>query len=346
MQRQDLRELLPLAAIWGASYLFMRLGAGEFGAVPLAGLRAAIAAVVLLPLLLWRGEWAVLRRHWKPIAVVGLGNSALPFVCFSYAALTINAGLSSIFSAATPLFAAAIGWLWLKDRLGTARVIGLLIGLVGVFGLAWSKAGFKPGTDGAATALAVAACLLATLAYGFSVNFTKKHLAGVPPMATAAGGQLAAALALAVPALWWWPAATPGALAWGSVLLLAVLCTALAYVLFFRLIARVGPANATTVTFLVPAFAVAWGALFLGESLTLQMLLGCAVIFAGTALATGLLPRAGRKAGAPNAAHNCQSPAFEPGCASHSSKQRTVQRAQIAPSSLGTMLARALRLSA
>jgi len=137
----------------------------------------------------------------------------------------------------------------------------------------------------------VLACMAASASYGFSANFTKRHLFGVKPMAVAAGSQLAATSLLALPAWWAWPAASPSGTAWLTVTVLAVACTGIAYVMYFRLIAHIGPANAITVTFLVPAFAVAWGALFLGERPTAAMLAGCAVIVAGTALATGLLPR-------------------------------------------------------
>jgi drug/metabolite transporter (DMT)-like permease len=289
MRQRDIGELLFLAAIWGASFLFMRVGVPEFGAISLSGVRVTAATLVLLPLVALRGEAPALLRHWKPILFVGLTNSALPFVLFSFAMLHITGGLGSIFNAAAPLFGAAIAWAWLKDRLTPARALGLLIGFLGVFGLAYSKATVKSGADDLNVALSVVACLVATLAYGFSVNFTKRHLSGVPPMAVATGSQLGAALALLVPTIWLWPPATPSATAWINVLLLAVLCTGLAYVLFFRLIAHIGPANAITVTFLIPAFGVGWGAFFLGEEVTWQMVLGCLVILFGTSIATGVL---------------------------------------------------------
>lgn len=281
--------MLMLAAVWGASFLFMRLGAGEFGPVSLAAVRVAGATLFLLPVLAWRGEWPALRRHWKPIFLVGLTNSAIPFLCFSYAALSITAGLSSIFNATTPLWGALFAWFWLKDRPGPWRALGLVIGFAGVLGLAWQKASFKPGVDGLATGWAVLACLLATCLYGFSANFTKKRLTGVPPMALAAGSQLSSAIALALPGWWLWPAHLPSAGAWAATLGLALLCTGVAYVMYFRLIAHVGPANAISVTFLIPAFAVLWGALFLGEGITPAMVVGCGVILLGTALATGLV---------------------------------------------------------
>lgn len=285
MKTHDIAELVALAAIWGASFLFMRLGAGEFGPVALAAVRVGGAALVLMPLLAWRGQLGELRRHWRAVFVVGAANSALPFLLFSYAALAISAGLSSIFNASTPLWGALIAAWWLRDRPTPARALGLAIGFAGVIGLAWEKASFKPGGSG----WAIVACLAAALSYGFAANFTKKRLQGVAPLAVAAGSQLAAALLLALPALVWWPAAMPSANAWTMVALLALLCTGLAYLMYFRLIAHVGAANAIAVTFLIPAFAVLWGWLFLAEPLTPAMAVGCAVILLGTALATGVL---------------------------------------------------------
>jgi len=285
----DLIELLTLAALWGASFLFMRLGAAEFGPVALSALRVGLATLVLLPLLFWRGQAAVLRAHWRTIAFVGVVNSALPFVLFSIAALAINAGLSSIFNATAPLWGALIAWFWLGDRLTRARVAGLALGFAGVLWLAWDTASFKPGEHGVSAAVAIAACLGATLCYGFAANYTKRQLSGVASLAVATGSQLAATLALALPALWWWPATVPSTTAWASVAGLALLCTAVAYLLYFRLIDRLGAARAITVTFLLPVFGSAWGAIFLGERLTPAMLFGCAVILLGTALTTGVL---------------------------------------------------------
>ncbi len=285
MRRRDLLELVGLAALWGASFLFVRMGAGEFGPVALAALRVAGAALVLMPLLAWHGQLGALRTHWRPILVIGITNSALPFLLFAYAALSITAGLAAIFNAAAPLFGALVAWAWLKDRLTTVRVAGLAIGFAGVLGLAWDSAGFKAGGSG----WAAPACIAAAVFYGLSASVTKRQLAGAPPLAIAAGSQLAAALVLALPAVLWWPATAPSAQAWLTTALLAVLCTGVAYLLYFRLIAHVGPANAIAVTFLIPAFAVLWGWMFLGEALTPAMLTGCAVILVGTALATGLL---------------------------------------------------------
>lgn len=285
MKSSDLAELIGLAALWGASFLFMRMGAVEFGPVALAAVRVVGATLFLIPVLALRGQMHVLRQHWAPIFMVGVMNSAIPFLCFSYAALSITAGLSSIFNAATPLFGALIAWLWLKDRLAPSRVVGLAIGFAGVLWLAWDKASFKPGGSG----WAIAACLVATFCYGVSASFTKKRLSGVAPIAVAAGSQLSAALVLFLPAAMWWPATMPSQHAWMAAAGLAFACTGVAYVIFFRLIAHVGPANAISVTFLIPVFAVLWGWVFLDEGLTLAMVAGCAVILVGTGLTTALL---------------------------------------------------------
>jgi drug/metabolite transporter (DMT)-like permease len=289
MRASDQAELLALGALWGASFLFMRIGAPEFGPLPLVFVRVSMAAALLLPLLWWQRGLPALRRHWRPLLLVGVSNSALPFVLFTLAALVLDAGLSGIFNATAPLWGALFAWFWLKDRPTPARVLGLAIGFAGVLFLAWDRASFKPGEHGISPALGIAACLAATLCYGFSVNYTKKRLTGVPPLAVAAGSQLGAGLATMLPALAWWPATPPSARAWAAAVVLALACTGLAYLLYFRLIAHLGPAQAIAVTYLIPAFAIVWGGLFLGERITGTMLLGCAIVLLGTALATGFI---------------------------------------------------------
>jgi len=256
-----------------------------------AALRVGGAALLLAPLLAARGQVAELRRHWRPIFVVGVINSALPFLCFAYALLSITAGLAAIFNATAPLFGAFIAWRWLSEGLTRLRVLGLAIGFAGVVGLAWSNvnsaASFKPGGSG----WAVVACLVAASLYGLAANYTRRRLAGVAPLAVAAGSQMAATACLAVPAVLWWPAVNPSTAAWGAMAALAFVCTGVAYVLFFRLIANIGPANAIAVTYLVPLFAMLWGGWFMGETVTATMLAGGAVILLGTALATGIVRR-------------------------------------------------------
>jgi drug/metabolite transporter (DMT)-like permease len=286
-----LTEFILLGAIWGASFLFTRLGAAEFGALPTAGLRVGIAALFLLPLLLLRGQWQALAKDWKKIFFLGMLNSGIPFALYAYALLSISTGLSSLLNATVPLFGALVAWLWLKDRPHGMKILGLLIGFVGVAMLAWGKASFKPDASGLVTGWAVLACLGACMCYGLSASFTKRHLSGVPSLVIATGSQLGATLGLALPTLWLWPSQPPSSTAWLALLAVGVMCTGVAYVLFFRLVDKVGAAGSLTVTFLIPVFAVFYGVVFLGESVTAWMLICGTVILLGTALSTGLLKR-------------------------------------------------------
>ncbi len=287
--RSWIGRFIALAALWGASFLFMRIGGHEFGALPTAGLRVAVATLFLLPILLWRGLGPQLAQHWRKVLFVGIFNSAIPFVCFTYALLSISTGLSAILNASVPLFGALVAWLWLGDRPQRTRMLGLVIGFVGVSMLAWDKASFKPDASGLSSGWAVLACLLACVCYAIAASFTKRYLGGLPALVTAAGSQLGAALFLVLPALWFWPQQTPGAGAWMAVLALGVLCTGVAYILFFWLIENIGPARALTVTFVLPVFAVIYGLIFLGETVSLWMLLCATIIICGTALSADLI---------------------------------------------------------
>lgn len=289
-------DFVLLAAFWGASFLFTQLAVVEFGALPTAAVRVAIAAAFLLPLVLVRGLGPQLRRHWKATFLIGLLNSGIPFALYSFALLSITTGLSAILNATVPMFGALIAWLWLHDRPAGARILGLLVGFAGVALLAGEKASFTPGASGAASGWAVLACLGACLCYGIAANAAKRYLGGIPALVTATGSQLGATLGLALPALWLWPAQMPGPRAWLAVSVVGVVCTGLAYVLYFRLIERAGPARALTVTFVIPVFAVAYGVLFLGEAVTPWMLLCGAIIVTGTALSAGLLRLGSRTA--------------------------------------------------
>lgn len=278
-----------LAALWGSSFLFMRLGAQEFGALPTAGLRVAIASLLLLPLLCWRGLAPELLANWKKILFIGAFNSALPFACFSYALLSISTGLSAILNATVPMFGALVAWVWLKDRPHASRITGLVLGFVGIAMLAWDKASFKPDASGLSSGWAVLACLFACLSYGTSASFTKRYLAGSSALVTAAGSQLGATICLALPTLWLWPSHSPSMTAWLALLFLGIFCTGLAYILFFGLIENIGPARALTVTFVVPVFAMVYGFVFLGETVSAWMLFCGAIIIIGTALAANLI---------------------------------------------------------
>ena len=284
-----LADYLALGALWGSSFLFMRLSAIEFGAMATAAGRVAIAAAFLLPLVLIKRLLPELQQHWKKIFIMGIFNSAIPFACFAFALLSITTGLSAILNATVPMFGALVAWIWLKDKPALSRVGGIAIGFAGIALLGWDKATFKPDASGMAPGWAVLACLLACLWYGIAASFAKKYMAGINPMVTAAGSQMGATLGLALPAIWLWPASSPSVTAWVSLVILGIACTGIAYILYFRLIETAGPQRTLTVTFLIPVFAVLYGAWFLREAVTPWMLLCAAVIVCGTALATGLV---------------------------------------------------------
>jgi len=285
MRRRDLLDLLLLAAVWGGSFLFMRIAVPEFGPGPLMELRVGLAALTLLPLATLRGKLPLIAQHWKAILVVGALNSAIPFLLFAYAAQSLGAGFMSIANAVTPVWGAVIGWLWLKDRLPLMRTVGLIISVLGIVVLVWDKLDFGAGGDGPAVLAAVSAPLF----YGIAANWTKRYLSSVDALSNATGSMIGASLVLAPLAIATWPTGPVSWQAWSAAIAIAVLCTGFAYIMFFRLIASVGPTGAVSVTFLVPVFGVLWGTLFLNESVTPRIIAGATVILIGTALTLGLL---------------------------------------------------------
>lgn len=285
MTRRDLVDLLLLAMLWGGSFLFMRMATPEFGPIAMVETRVAVAALMLFALVLRQRGARELRANWRALAVIGATNSALPFTLFGYAMLSVTAGFGAILNATSPLFGAVIAYVWLRERLPALRIAGLVAGFAGVGLLVWGRPSFTLNGDG----WAIAAALLASLSYGIAPNYTKRHLGGVSSLVVATGSQISAALLLLPFAVVFWPAQNPSAGAWAATIVLGLASTGLAYILYFRLIANIGPTRAIAVTFLVPPFGMLWGALFLGEAVTLSMLSGCAVILFGTALATGLV---------------------------------------------------------
>jgi len=292
MRVRDFGDLVLLAAVWGASFLFMRIAAPAFGPLALAEARVAIAAVFLGVWLAARGELHALRAQPARLALLGLLGSALPFALLAYAMLHLSAGYGAFLNATVPLWTALIAWLWLGDSIRPRQWLGLGIGLAGVAILVSGRPG-AAGAAGPGPTLAIVAAVLATGAYGLAANYTRRHLATTAPHVLAAGSQIGAALVLLVPAAATWPATPPPPLAWASAIALGIACTGFAFVLYFRLLTRIGAVRASAVTFLIPVFGTAWGALLLGERPSVQMLAGGAVILAGTALALGLRGKRG-----------------------------------------------------
>jgi drug/metabolite transporter (DMT)-like permease len=281
----DLLRLLLLAAIWGSSYLFMRVAAPAFGPVPLMTVRLIGAALVFTPWLLQPGNRPLVRAHARQLLTLGACNSAVPFSLLAFASLRLEAGFTSVLGATVPLFAAGVDALWWRHPLSLQRLLGLALGFSGVLVLAWGHFDFHAGGTG----WAVLAALCASLCYGISAHYGKHQFAGQPVMLPAAGSMLGASLLITPFGIALWPASAPPLHDWLAAAVLAVVCTAGAYMLYYRLIVRISATAATTVTFVIPAFGVLWGALFLHERITTPIIIGMAITLLGTAVTTGFI---------------------------------------------------------
>lgn len=285
MNLVDILRLLSLAAIWGASFLFMRIIAPVIGTIPTAFFRVSIAFVGLLVILaLMRVDWNF-RGKLKVVMLLGLINSGIPATFYSLAAQVLPAGYSAIFNATTPLMGVLIGGLFFSEKLTLAKVSGVFLGLLGVGIL--TRAG--PVAFDLQLLMGALACLLATTCYGFAGFLTRRwldHQGGLDSRLSALGSMFGATVFL-LPLFGYSvisqpPASWGGWSVWLSLLGLGLVCTALAYILYFRLLSSIGPVKSMTVTFLIPPFGVLWGALLLDEPL------GMAHVYGGVLIAAAL----------------------------------------------------------
>ncbi|GEA08228.1 multidrug DMT transporter permease [Alteromonas sp. KUL42] len=283
---KDIISLLVLAGIWGGSFIFMRVAAPEFGIYVLVAIRTLLATAVLLPLLMLTGSIKEIKRHWLAIALVGLANTAVPFVLFNYSSLHLEAGVNAILNATAPMFGAIVAWIWLGDKLTKSAMVGLVIGFFGVAVISQQKVG-----TGDISFIPILTALFATLGYGIAASMMKKWLQGVKPLVVATGSQAMASVILAPFALATLPEVMPSMNAWLNAIALSIGGTGIAYILYFKLIADIGPSKAITVAYLVPLFGIVWGILFLQEHLTSQTILGGVLVLLGVALTTGVIKR-------------------------------------------------------
>ncbi len=286
MTAADLVRLFSLAAIWGGSYAFMRVVAPVFGGIGTMWLRISIAGVVLLAYALATREDLQFSRWWKHYLFIGVMNSAFPFALIAFAMKTLPTGYGAILNALSPFFAALFAAIMLGERLTALRLFGMALGLLGV-GLIIN---LGPIPLNAETLTAAAASITATCLYGFIIVFTKKYTKGAPNMGIAVGTLILPAMLVSPIGLMSVPPIMPAINVALSLLGLAVLCSAVAYLLYYRLIRDVGPTRAISVTFLIPLFGVAWGAIFFGETLNGGALIGGIVVLIGVALVLGVLP--------------------------------------------------------
>jgi drug/metabolite transporter (DMT)-like permease len=286
MNFASLFRLFALAAIWGASFLFMRIAVPTLGPVLLIAQRVLLAALVLVAIALATHRYRELIGHWRVHFTVGAFNTAIPFVLIAWAAQTLSVSLLAILNATAPIFGAIFTAVWLRQRPTPRVVAGLVAGLSGVAVLV----GFDAEVLAQGGLPAVCAGLAAAACYGIATTYLKARAPAITSFTVAHGSMWAATLLLA-PLVPLFPQPAPDSpTVVGAVILLGVLCTGIAYLLYFRLVADLGPTRALTVTFLIPVFGVLWGHLVLGEEVGLRTFVGAAIVLAGTALATGFSP--------------------------------------------------------
>lgn len=292
MNTANLIRLVTLAAIWGGSFLFMRISAPVLGPAVLIEFRVLLAAIFLMLVgfvLRKRAAPLNLREHWKHYLILGFFNSALPFLLFAYGAQFLSASVESVLNATAPMWGAIIGAVWKRQPIKATTLAGLVLGTAGVALLV----GFDRITTQPGAGIAVAAALAAAFCYGVASTYARSAKS-VAPFANAHGSMWASAL-LVLPALPFFPQhGQPTLPVVGSVVAIGILCSGIAYLLYFRLIEEIGPTSALTVTFLNPVFGILWGALFLGEVVGWYTVAGTAIVLSGTALVTGVAPRFGR----------------------------------------------------
>lgn len=284
MSLQNFLKLLLLAAIWGSSFLFTRIAAPEWGPIWLIELRVLIAGFTLLPLVFKLDLWSQIRQHWRALLLLGVLNAALPFCLLAYASLSLSAGFTAILNATTPLFGLWIVVLWLQEKLSAPRLVGFAIGFLGVVLLV----GWQDIPLTLDQSIAIAAGLLAALLYAIAAPYIQRQFADVSALVVTTGSQLSAAVIL-VPLLpFSIPSQIPSYKALLSVLALAIFSSVLAQMLYFHLIKAIGPSKTLTVAYLIPLFAMLWGALALREIVTISMGVGCGLVLLGTGIANDL----------------------------------------------------------
>lgn len=285
---EDYLVLILLSAIWGASFLFLRISSPVFGPFFLIELRVASALLVLLPVCIALGKQHEILLNWRPILLLSICNMTVPFCLLAYATLSIGAGFASIINATVPFFTAILAFSLWQQRLSLKAVVGMFIGF---FGVVLLMVDYSGPVSSSASLMAIAAGLLGSVFYGLAINLMAQYLPTVSGVAVTTGSLIFSSLTLLPLALWQMPEEMPTGSIWLSVLSLGIICTGFAFVLFYRLISRIGSNLAVTNTFLIPLFSLFWANLFLAEEVTLFMLFACTLVLTGVGLTTGSLTR-------------------------------------------------------
>ncbi len=277
--------LVFLAAIWGSSFIFMRASVESFGPIGLIAVRIIVAALCMLVFLLKKRRFVEFLNNWRILLIVGLLNSAIPFMFLAYASLNLTGGTVSILNAMTPVFTAWITHIWLHDKMTKLQFFGMFLSITGLVFLAWDKVSLD-----LASWLPILAGVSAAISYGFATNLTKKYLANVSIMTATSGSLLFAALFMSILLIPNMPdLQNISSLNWVYALVLGSLCTALAYIIYFNLVKAIGPMKTASVTFLIPIFSFTWGYLLLGEKVTIRMWIATVIILCGMSLVMGFI---------------------------------------------------------
>ena len=278
-------QLLVLGMIWGGSFMFQRITVPALGAGVTAAGRVLLAALALLAVLAFTGRKTNFRARWKDYLIIGLGGAGLPFVAFAFAAYFLPAGYSAVLNSTVPLFTVLIGWI-AGTRPSTSKIIGVVVGIFGVVTLAR----FGSVTLDGPTIAAFGGGLVAAILYAFNARTVKARFADTDPLVVATGSMIGATLPLLPWGVYSIPTHVPPMGAVLALIAVGVLCTGVAYAMYYKLIKEAGSERAVTVTFLVPIFAEIWGALFLGEPITWASAAGCGLVLIAVALIFEMVP--------------------------------------------------------
>lgn len=290
MRKKEIIALISLGILWGGSFLFIRVASPAVGPFVLMELRVSIAAIALISYALFLGRMPKLRAHWRHLLVLGCLNAAVPFSLIAFAAINLTASLTSILNSTTTLFAALVAAGWAQEFLTIKKLAGIVLGISGVAVVV----GWDPIPVDGIVMLSVGASLLAAISYAIAVVYAKITFVNIPPLALAIGQQGAAAILLLPFAIFTLPEEVPSTNVAFAILGLALLSTAVAYLLYFYLISTSGPTKAATVTFLVPLFGVLLGIALLNEPFGLGTLVGMGIVLSGVALVIEVRFRPGK----------------------------------------------------
>lgn len=290
MSRRDLITFFALSFMWSLSFIFYRVGVPEFGSIAFASLRVLFAGLTMLVFVLLNSEnRRGIRERWKLLTVVGLFSTAIPFVLFSFSAQSVNAGVLAVLNASVPMMSGFIASTFFNDKLAKKQILGLLIGVVGVVILMSENLFSSASTDLSSALLPMGYALLGCVGYATGANITKNYLQDLSPIPITAGSIIIASFVMLPIGLYEFPyGKTISLQAWGSVICIGIFSTAIALIFMNQLIKNIGPMRATSITLVIPIFAIFFGYVLLDEALDIFAIVGSVVILIGTYLSLNL----------------------------------------------------------